>query len=324
MKEQRKILVVEDETIIARDLQSKLEGLGYSVSAVVPSGEEAVEKTGELMPDLVLMDIVLEGDMDGIEAAGLIKNRFNIPVIYLTAYADDNTLGRAKVTEPFGYMIKPFQERELRSIIEMAIYKHESAGKLLKGMEDMIDVLSYVMEMRDPYTAGHQRRVAELAEAIAREINCSDNEIRGIRLTALVHDIGKIQVPTEILVKPGRLTGNEFEMIKTHSQVGYDLLKSVPFPWPIAETILQHHERMDGSGYPGGIKGKEIQMEARIIGVADVVEAMASHRPYRAALGIEEALNEIENNRTALYDPDVVDACLKLFREKRFKFETGK
>lgn len=324
MKEQKKILVVEDETIMARDLQSKLESLGYSVSAVIPSGEEAVEKTGELMPDLVLMDIALEGDMDGIEAADLIKNRFNIPVIYLTAYADDDILERAKITEPFGYMIKPFGERGLHSTIEMAIYKHESAGKLLKGMEDMIDVLAHAMEMRDPYTAGHQRRVAELAEAIAREINCSDNEIRGIRLTALVHDIGKIQVPTEILVKPGRLTDNEFEMIKAHSQAGYDMLKNVDFPWPVAETILQHHERMNGTGYPEGIKGEEILLGARIIGVADVVEAMASHRPYRAALGIKKALNEIENNRATLYGQDVVDACLKLFREKRFKFKTGR
>jgi putative nucleotidyltransferase with HDIG domain len=273
------------------------------------------------MPDLVLMDITLDGGMDGIEAAGHIRARFNIPVIYLTAYVDDNLIERAKITEPFGYMIKPFQKRELHSTIAMALYKHKSEIELLEGLEKMVDALGYAFEMRDPYTGGHQRRVSKLAEAIAREMGCSHDEIRGIRLASLVHDIGKIQVPSEILSKPGKLTDNEFAIIKTHPQAGYDILKRIQFPWPIADMIYQHHEKLDGSGYPRGLKGDEIIFQAKIMAVADTVEATSSHRPYRPALGVDKALEHISENRGILYDPKVVDICLKLFKEEKFKFE---
>ncbi|RZB30778.1 MAG: hypothetical protein SRB1_03058 [Desulfobacteraceae bacterium Eth-SRB1] len=317
----KRILIVEDETMIAKDIESKLRNLGYEPLPIVRSGEEAVEKAGKLMPDLILMDIILDETMDGIEAAGQIKTRFNIPVVYLTAYSDDSILERAKITEPFGYMIKPLVERDLYSTIEMALYKHKSTERLLKSMESTIDALAMTLEMRDPYTAGHQRRVAQLAKAIAQEMNCSDNEIKGIHFAAFIHDIGKIHVPAEILSKPAELTKAEFEMIKLHPQSGYDILKNIDFPWPLADIVLQHHERMNGSGYPQGLSGENICMEARILAVADTVEAMSAHRPYRAARGIEEALSEIEKNRAILYDPDVVDACLRLFAEKGFKFE---
>jgi len=316
----KRILIVEDETIIAKDIKSKLRGLGYDTLPIVCSGEEAVERAGEIKPDLILMDIVLNGKMDGIEAAGRIGRLFNIPVVYLTAYADDKTLERAKVTDPFGYMIKPFGEKELHSTVEMAIYKHRSTEKLLNSMEGTIDALATALEMRDPYTAGHQRRVGELAEAIALEMNYPGDEVRGIHLAALIHDIGKIYVPSEILSKPVELTKNEFNIIKTHPRVGYDILGKIEFSWPIAEMVYQHHERLDGSGYPRGLKGDEIVFQARILAVADVVEAMTSRRPYRAALGIETALEEISAGRGTKYDPDVVDACLKLFREKGFVF----
>ena len=321
MNKRTTVLVVEDETIIARDILSKLQGLGYDVPLVVCSGEEAIEKTGELRPDMVMMDIVIEGKIDGIEAADQIRKRFNIPVVYLTAYADEDILERAKITEPFGYMVKPFDERELHSTIEMALYKHKAAEKLMESMEETINALASALEMRDPYTAGHQKRVAQLAEAIAVEMNRPYDEVRGVRLAALIHDIGKIQVPSEILSRPGKLTWNEFELIKAHPQVGYDILKGIDFPWPIADMVCQHHERLDGSGYPHGLKGDDIMFQSRIIAVADVVEAMSSHRPYRAALGIGEALAELTENRGILYDPDIVDACLGLFREKGFKLE---
>ncbi|MEA1970539.1 MAG: HD domain-containing protein [Thermodesulfobacteriota bacterium] len=321
MNKETTVLVVEDETVIARDILSKLQGLGYDVPLVVCSGEEAIEKTGELRPDLVMMDIVIEGKIDGIEAADQIRKHFNIPVVYLTAYADEEVLERAKITEPFGYMVKPFDERGLHSTIEMALYKHKSAENLMKSMEETINALASALEMRDPYTAGHQKRVAQLAEAIAGEMNRPYDEVRGIRLAALIHDIGKIRVPSEILSKPGKLMENEFGLIKTHPQIGYDIVKKIEFPWPIADIIYQHHERLDGSGYPRGLKGDEIILQARIIAVADVVEAMSSHRPYRAALGIGKALAELTENRGILYDPDAVDACLKLFREKGFKLE---
>lgn len=152
-------------------------------------------------------------------------------------------------------------------------------------------------------------------------MNFSEEQIEGTKIAGLIHDLGKISIPSEILSKPGRITDDEFSLIKTHPQVGYDILKKVKFPWPIAQTVLQHHEKMDGSGYPSGLLGEKILIEARILSVADVVEAISSHRPYRPALGVDAALEEISKNRDVLYDPEVVDACLKLFKEKGFKFE---
>ena len=191
-------------------------------------------------------------------------------------------------------------------------------GNLRKAVGGTIQAIVQVVEMRDPYTAGHQRRVADLARSIATEMGLPSDTIEGIRMAAVIHDIGKVAVPAEILSKPGRLTQNEFELIKDHPLTGYDILKHVEFPWPIAEIIYQHHERLDGSGYPRGLKGGDVLLEARIIALADVVEAMASHRPFRPARGIDAALDEIEEHRGTLYDPEVVDTCLKLFREKGY------
>jgi putative nucleotidyltransferase with HDIG domain len=173
------------------------------------------------------------------------------------------------------------------------------------------------MEMRDPYTAGHQRQVAQLACAIAQEMGFPPERVEGMRVLGCLHDIGKIAIPAEILSKPGRLSAMEFTLIKDHPRAGYEIIKDIDFPFPVAEGILQHHERLDGSGYPRGISGPDIILEARILGVADVVEAMASHRPYRRSLGIDQALDEISRNRGILYDPEVVDICLKLFNERK-------
>ncbi|MBW2650712.1 MAG: response regulator [Deltaproteobacteria bacterium] len=196
----------------------------------------------------------------------------------------------------------------------------QSYEKLQVTLEGTINALAAATEWRDPYTAGHQQRVAELARAIAEEMNLSEEQIREIHMSALIHDIGKINVPAEILSKPGQLSEFEFKIIQTHPQIGYDILKEIEFPWPIARIVLQHHERMNGSGYPQGLSGKDILLEARILAVADVVEAMSSHRPYRPALGIDRALEEISQNKGILYDPEVADACLSLFTEKDFKF----
>lgn len=197
----------------------------------------------------------------------------------------------------------------------------QSAEKLIRAMETTIEAMALTVEMRDPHTAGHQRRVTVLAVAIARELDLSEAEINGIRVAGIVHDVGKIQIPAEILSKPGRLTELEFGLIKNHPSTGYEILKNVEFPWPVAQIVLQHHERMNGSGYPSGISGNDILLEARILSVADVVEAMASHRPYRPALGIGPALDEISKNSGILYDPKVADACFKLFYEKEFSFD---
>ena len=192
--------------------------------------------------------------------------------------------------------------------------------KLQKTIEGTINIMAKIVETRDPYTAGHQQRVSKLATSIAQEMVLSQDKIKGIRIAALIHDVGKISIPAEILTKPSKLNKMEFDLIKSHPKIGYDILRKVDFPWSLAEFILQHHERLDGSGYPRGLKGDEILMEARILGVADVVEAMSSHRPYRPALGIDKALEEISQNKGILYDPKVVDTCIKLFEEKGFNF----
>lgn len=190
--------------------------------------------------------------------------------------------------------------------------------RLEHSMQSTLEAVSLMVELRDPYTAGHERRVGELAAAIGAEMGLADHVVKGLRLTGYVHDIGKISTPAELLSKPSRLTPMEFELIKAHPRSGYDVLKGVDFPWPVAEIILQHHERMDGSGYPQQLKGEQILLEARIMSVADVVEAMASHRPYRPGLGIDVALEEIAKNKGKLYDSDAADACLRLFREKGY------
>ena len=195
--------------------------------------------------------------------------------------------------------------------------------KSRKALGGIIQAMALTVETRDPYTAGHQRRATNLAHAIAKEMGLSEEQIEGIRMAGVIHDIGKISVPAEILSRPGRLTEIEFNLVKTHPQVGYEILKRIELPWSITQIVLRHHERMDGSGYPAGLSGEEILVEARILGVADVVEAMSSHQPYRPALGIDKALEEISRNRGVLYDPSAVDACLKVFTEKGFRFEYG-
>lgn len=198
----------------------------------------------------------------------------------------------------------------------------ESYNKTNKNLEDIIYAMAKIVEIRDPYTAGHQRRVADLCTAIAREIGLEESRVNGLYLVSLVHDIGKIYIPSEILNKPGKLNHFEFNIVKTHAELGYDILKNIEFPWPVAGIVQQYHERMDGSGYPRGIKGEEMMLEARILAVADVVEAMSSHRPHRPAHPLSAALKEIENGRGITYDTEVVDACLKLFKEKGYKLLT--
>ncbi len=198
---------------------------------------------------------------------------------------------------------------------------NQTLERLKKAINTTMQVIVSTVEARDPYTANHQIRCAVLASAIATEMGLPQDRIEGIRIAGSIHDLGKLSIPAEILSKPVKLSELEFSLIKEHSRKGYDILKNVESSWPLAEIVYQHHERMDGSGYPRNLKGDEILMEARILAVCDVVESMASHRPYRAALGVDAALKEIENNRGVLYDTDVVDVCLKLFREKGYRFE---
>ena len=248
---------------------------------------------------------------------------------------------RVGAEAPFGalYIVdageEAFDDREARLLIELAgdlafgvgvlrtRAAHEEGTRKLRGsLERTIEAIAATLERRDPYTAGHERGVADLAVAIGREMGLSESVCEGLHFGALIHDLGKIQVPAEILSKPSRLSRIEYELVKAHPEVGYDILKGIDFPWPVLQMVLQHHERLDGSGYPLGLGGDKIILEARVLAVADVVEAMASHRPYRPGFGFEKALDEIERNRGKLYDAQAVDACVRLFRDRNYRLPT--
>lgn len=332
------ILAVDDTPASLKLLTDILEAEGYEVRSAI-SGELALHAAELDPPELVLLDVNMPG-MDGFEVCKRIRQQeknHDAPVIFVSAHTD--TQGKLKGFElgAVDYVTKPFQREELlarvRTHLELHRLRHhledmvaertqsltESETRLKAVLLESIRAIAATVEMRDPYTAGHQRRVAEIATAIARELGLPEERIEAINLACVVHDVGKVKVPAEILSKPGRLSAIEYELIKQHSRDGFDILKEIGFPWPIAQYVLQHHERLDGSGYPQGLESGDIPLEARIICVADVIEAMASHRPYRASLGIEAALAEIEDKRDSLYDPAVVDAATRLFRDKSFQ-----
>lgn len=575
MKKNPIILVVEDEVIIAKDICLRLEDLGFEVLGPVRNADDAVNYAIDNKPDLVLMDICLDGERTGLDAADemSVSRKCNIPIVFLTSYADKEHLMRAKRCSSYGYLVKPFQKTELNSTIHMALHRfemdmilkereqrfkrlasaafegilmtqgniivdandraaqmfgytidsligkdlrilfmplpgahncflqdsieetlcealgrrkdmtnffveirtrvtkypnqtlrvlavhdisirkraeeeasnahdftnkvlekspfgvfviddlgvveylnpamlrlsgedkenlmganllyHESylkAGlsaklhqalmgdgfflgpveyfvpssdqvkvknftgvpfkengkvkvavfvediskrmsveaelklsfwKMQKTIESTVYAIAKMVEKRDPYTAGHQERVAYLATAIAEKMGLAESVVNSVHMAAIIHDVGKMYIPAEILSKPGQLSDPEFNMIKTHATYAADILGEIEFPWPVVDTVIQHHERFDGSGYPSGLKGEEIIQEARIIAVADVVEAMASHRPYRPSLGIESAINEIKSYSGTRYDPTVVKACLDMYNNSEFDFSFG-
>lgn len=451
----KKIFIVEDEGIVAMDIANALEDFGYTVTDIASSGDEAIQKMKGSLSDLVLMDVRIKGVMDGIEVARHIQTNYNIPIIYLTAYADNDTIERAIPTTPYGYIVKPFEAKEIHANIQMALNKHSMEQKLKenerlfdeilktlgwgtitidkeqqikemdsvaaqltgctnneyrgKNLTEMIQIadlrtcekldalkanriqtnmsfqnlslivqkqkeiqadlyitpvfdregnvsesilrfrdvskekqikerlkhsflkvqqtidsiingLLAITEAHDDFLTVHQRCVAQLAYAIAQDMNLPAWHQESVHTAALFHDIGKIAIPSEFLNKIW-LDDNEFKYIKTHPKTGYEILKKIDFPPLVANIVLQHHERIDGSGYPEGLINEEILLEARIVAVADVIEAMTSPRPYRLAFFIEDALQEIEENKGSLYDPAVAESCLNLFRNKGFTFK---
>jgi HD-GYP domain-containing protein (c-di-GMP phosphodiesterase class II) len=211
------------------------------------------------------------------------------------------------------------QEIAERNLAEEKL--QQSYAKLQKNLDEIVHAMSLTAEKRDPYTAGHQKRTTELAMALAGEMGLCEHQIKGVQMAGLIHDMGKISIPAEILSKPGKLNEVEIQLVRRHPQAAFEILKEIDFPWPVDLIVLQHHEKMDCSGYPQGLAGEEILLEARILCVADVVESIESHRPYRPGLGIDKALEEISKNRGILFDQDVVDACLRLFNEKGFQYQ---
>ena len=331
------VLIVDDEEQIRRFMNRILTRQGYTC---VPAADaaEAKQCLDDSAFELVLCDVNMPGE-SGVELARYIRSRFeDTAVIMVTGVDDPEVAESATEAGAYGYIIKPLSVNEIiinvrnalrRRTLEISnrnysrnleLMVEERTASLRKALEGIIHAMSRTIESRDPYTSGHQRRVGLLAAAVAEKMSFPYEQVEGIQLAGLIHDLGKIAVPTEILTKPTRLNEYEFEIIKTHPQVGYDILKEIDFPWPIAEIVLQHHEKINGSGYPQGLSGDEILPESRIICVADVVEAMASHRPYRPAVGLDKALEEIAANAGTLYDLDAAQACLTLFREKEFSF----
>ena len=338
------ILIVDDEEAIRRLSSQILEMSGYKCS-VASDASEARDLLKNQQFELVLCDINMPGE-SGLDFVRYALSEYpDIAAIMVTAL-DDPVIGEVALDlGVYDYIIKPFERNGLLISITNALKRRqleidnrayreglekmvgdrtdalrESMQKLRKALEGSIHAMALTLEMRDPYTAGHQQRVADLASSIAKELELSDDRINGLYMAGVIHDLGKISIPAEILSKPGKISQIEFDLIKTHPKVGYDILEAIEFPWPIARMVFEHHERIDGSGYPSGLSGEELLLESKIIGVADVVEAMASHRPYRPALGIDVALDEISGNKGKLYDSDVVEACIRIFSEKTFSF----
>ncbi len=261
--------------------------------------------------DTIINKMKKDDSLQNFQTNTITKEGIAIPVIFSASKIKDNN-------EPVGVVGIIKDIATIKEAEEVLKRSHEN---LKMALESTVNILATTIEKRDPYTAGHQERVAILSVAIAKEMGLKKDKTEGIKVCALLHDIGKIAVPIEILSKPGKITKEEYDILKTHSKIGYEILKDMNFPWPVAQATYEHLERVDGSGYPNGLKGDEIIIEARIIAVADVVEAMSSHRPYRPSLGIDAALAEITENKGRLYDPQVVEACVKLFKEKKFHFD---
>ena len=318
------ILVVDDEQSILKLAKRLVLQEGYDC-LVASNGLEAITVMEDTVVDVVITDVAMP-KMGGIELTKQIKENYSADVIMMTGYFKDLSYENAVTQGATDFIQKPFSTKEFQIRLRRVIKERKTKQELknsLKRMNDIVDgvinSLSSTVDARDPYTAGHQKRVAQLAVAMAMEMELSQTTISSIRMAGILHDLGKIAIPAEILSKPSTLSDIEFSLIKTHPQVGYDILKNINFPTPVAQIVHQHHERMDGSGYPMGLPGEDILFEARILTVADVVEAMSSHRPYRPGLGMDKALAEVQKNKGRIYDPDAVDACLKTMSEN-FKF----
>ncbi len=333
------ILIVDDNSTNIDLLVSSLKG-DYRLG-IAKNGFKAIDYALKYLPDLILLDVMMP-EMNGYEVCKRLKadsSTRNIPVIFITALTETGHKTRGFEVGGVDYITKPFNSDEVKARVKTHIFLKkmretlknqniileervkEKTAEIQKMLSATIQTMAVMVDVRDPYTAGHQRRVAKLACAIAEKLSLSKDVIHTIQIAGVLHDIGKIRIPTSIINRPGKLLDVEFEIIKIHPQVGYDILKNIPSPWPFAKAVLQHHEKIDGSGYPAGLKDNEIMMEAKILTVADVAEATSSYRPYRPAFDIDYSLEELLKNRDKLFYAKAVDACIELFRKDNFEFE---
>ena len=340
----KNILVVDDEEPIRQLISDILEMEGYTCT-MAASADEAKRFLKKKPFELILSDINMPGE-SGLDFVRYVFDNYrDIAAIMVTAMEDPQVAEAVFEIGVYDYITKPvsrssvlisvanaLNRRELeisnrtyrddleKMVAERTTSLEKTMAQLRNAFRGIIHTISLTVETRDPYTAGHQKRVADLAKAIAVEMALPEASIESTYLAGVIHDLGKISIPAEILSKPGRLTQNEFNLIKDHPQTGYEILKDIEFDFPIAQMVLQHHERYNGTGYPQGLSNAQMLLESRIIAVADVVEAIASHRPYRASLGIDTALDEISKGIGTLYDPDVATVCLTLFENDKFQF----
>lgn len=323
------VLLVDDDQNLLDSMKRQFHGL-YDL-LVAKNAREALTVIQD-RPDIavIVSDLRMPGE-NGIQLMASARDILpDAPRIMLTGHADlQNALEAINSGQVFRFLTKPCPIPDLTRAIDAGLAQHKllrdqkelwRLKHVKEAMEHIILGFSSLVESRDPYTAGHQFRVTDLALAIASRLGLDQDRLTGLKMGALVHDIGKIYVPAKFLNKSGPLSDLEFAIIKQHPLVGQDILKSVDFHWPVSRIALEHHERLDGSGYPHGLRGADICQEARIVAVADVIDAMCSDRPYRPSLGVEEALAEIEAHRGRLYDPEAVDVCLELFRESGYLF----
>jgi putative two-component system response regulator len=333
------LLIIDDNQLNVETLTDYLEH-DYQIHGAL-TGPDALAMANDIQPDLILLDIMMPF-MDGFEICRKLKSNAltnHIPIIFITGKGDEADIAQGFEQGAVDYITKPFHVPEIQmrvkhhlnfcttneNLKQTNIKLEHQVKQKNTDIKDMlgaaIKAMSQMFENNDPSTAGHQQRVAKLASDIAREMKLSEDQIESIRIAGLLHDIGKIRIPDTILSRPGPLLKSEYELIRIHPQVGYDLVKHIPFPWPVAEFILQHHEKLDGSGYPQGLKGDDIHLESKILCVADVAEAMTSHRPYRPALGIDTTEGELVKNMNILFDAKIVDICMSLIMNKQYNYD---
>lgn len=326
IKRKTQILLVDDDDYFSKTLKEELDSDGYRCDTA-SSGTEALQAIKKTSYELVLCDYLMP-QMDGLCLTKKIRRQYDADVIIISGFQKDISHESISEAGASDYIRKPFKYSDLSARMKRVLFDRTNRLKLHKAKKTaldhlntindsykkMVELMASLVEMRDPYTSGHQIKVANIAALIGKRLGMGKRKLEGLFLAGLVHDIGKMNIPAEYLVKPSTLTDIERQMIQLHAATGYQLLKTVNFPWRIADMVHQHHERLDGSGYPLRLFKNEILLEAKILGVADTLEAMMSHRPYRPALGIDAAMEELCTKKNILYDSDAVDACIELYK----------